>query len=310
MLGGSSAKKTKVDGPSAAVVSKIQTLNSIPFNLNGFINSLTEEQRDLLGLEIETMGKSWLVLKLLHDEIKQPYFIALKKFLREEGVRGTNDTLRSCKVYPPPKDIYSWSNYTPLGRVKVVIVGQDPYFGPKQAHGLCFSVPQGVPVPPSLVNIYTEIKSEYPEFVIPKHGNLIGWARNGVLMLNTCLTVKAGSPGSHSNRGWEKFTDKVIAAVDKWGGANLPTADANSTTKVGVGRGIVFMAWGSWAQKRVSGLNRRKHLVLTSAHPSPRVTKGFLGNGHFKSANDWLEEKYGSDGKVDWCKLNADAEVA
>jgi len=182
----------------------------------------------------------------------------------------------------------------------VILVGSRPLH-----LGLCFSVPHGISVPLSLINIYAEIKSEYPEFVPPRHGNLVMWANNGVLLLNTCLTVKAGTPGSHSNKGWETFTEQVLKVLDKYGGANLP---ANGGKSTGFGRGVVFIAWGSWAQKRVAGLDKHKHLILSSAHPSPRVMKGFLGNGHFKKANEWLEDRYGPDGKVDWCKLDETAD--
>ncbi|KAH7911348.1 uracil-DNA glycosylase-like protein [Hygrophoropsis aurantiaca] len=276
----------------------LQKLNSIAFSLSQFIETLPQEHRPLLKLECECMGKSWL--KLLKDEIKKPYFISLKQFLWQEGVQGPDDNTKSLKVYPPPRNIYSWSD-TPLGKVKVVIVGQDPYHGANQAHGLCFSVPKGVAVPPSLRNIYAEIKAEYPEFEPPKHGNLTAWAENGVLMLNTCLTVKANQAGSHSGKGWEEFTDKVVDIVDKYGGANLsPDSDVS-----GIGRGVVFLAWGAWAGKRVAKLNQTKHLILTSAHPSPfSAHKGFLGNGHFKAANEWLEMKYGPDSKVNWCQLD------
>ncbi|THV02844.1 uracil-DNA glycosylase [Dendrothele bispora CBS 962.96] len=292
-----SSSDTMLSASSSAVSSKgpigLQKLNSIPFSLKAFQESLTEEQRNLLQLECQTMGKSWL--KVLKDEIKKPYFISLKRFLWEEGVRNVDDSARS-RVYPSPNNIYTWSN-TPLGRVKVVIIGQDPYPGRGQAHGLCFSVPVGVSVPPSLVNIYAEIKAEYPEFQPPKHGNLSAWASNGVLMLNTCLTVRAGNAGSHANKGWEQFTDKVLDVVDRYGGANLPSG-------LGVGRGVVFMAWGSFAEKRVAKMNKNKHLILTSAHPSPRAAHlGFLGNGHFRAANKWLEKKYGPEAKVDWCRL-------
>jgi len=143
-----STKKPKL---AQSAGSSSQALNSIPFSMSAFQDSLTEEGKNLLSLECETMGKSWL--KVLKDEIQKPYFLSLKKFLWEEGVKGANNTPKSCKIYPPPKDIYSWSNYTPLGRVKVVIVGQDPYFSARQAHGLCFSVPHGIAVPPSLVNV-------------------------------------------------------------------------------------------------------------------------------------------------------------
>jgi uracil-DNA glycosylase len=280
---------------SSASGSKNLRLNAIPFSLTQYQESLSTDQRGLLALECAYMGKSWL--KVLKDEIKKPYFIALKKFLWEEGVRGPDEIPKSLKIFPSPDNIYAWSN-TPLGKVKIVIIGQDPYHGPGQAHGLCFSVPPGVTVPPSLRNIYAEIKAEYPEFEPPKHGYLTPWADNGVLMLNTCLTVKAAQAGSHSNNGWEVFTDKVVDMVDKYGGANL------GADNLGFGRGVVFLAWGSWAAKRVAKLSKTKHLILTSAHPSPlSAHKGFLGNGHFKAANDWLEQKYGQDSKVDWCSL-------
>jgi len=247
-------------------------------------------------LECACMGKSWL--KLLKDEIKKPYFISLKRFLWEQGVRGPDEIPTTLTVCPAPSNIYTWSN-TPLGKVKVVIIGQDPYHGPGQAHGLSFSVPLGVPIPPSLHNIYKEIKAEYPSFESPKHGNLTHWADNGVLLLNTSLTVKAARAGSHKNQGWEKFTNKVLDVVDKYGGANL-----GASSNTGFGRGVVFLAWGKWAIERVSKLDKAKHLILTSVHPSPlSASKGFFGNGHFKQANDWLIQKYGEAGKVDWCSL-------
>ncbi|EIN03706.1 uracil-DNA glycosylase [Punctularia strigosozonata HHB-11173 SS5] len=238
------------------------------------------------------MGKSWL--KVLKDEIRKPYFLALKRFLLAEGLTGLD---ANCQIYPPPRQIYSWSTHTPLGKVKVVIIGQDPYHGPGQAHGLCFSVLPGVAVPPSLKNIYAEIKSEYPSFTPPRHGDLTSWADQGVLLLNTFLTVRPGKAGSHGKQGWESFTDKVVDAVDKHGGANLGA-------KTGTGRGVVFLCWGAWAAKRTEKLNKSKHLILKSAHPSPlSAHKGFLGNGHFRKANDWLEAKYGPDACVDWCRL-------
>ncbi|KAF8442413.1 uracil-DNA glycosylase-like protein [Boletus edulis BED1] len=302
-----SAAKTKAAGSSG-----LQRLNFIPFSLNDFTESIPENQRHLLELECECMGKSWL--KVLKDDIKKPYFISLKKFLWEEGVRGPSDDVKGLKVYPSPRNIYSWSN-TPLGKVKVVILGQDPYHGPNQAHGkhikrgfigLCFSVPKGIAVPPSLRNIYAEIKAEYPGFKPPQHGNLSAWAENGVLMLNTCLTVKANQAGSHAGRGWEEFTDKVIDVVDKYGGANL--GGRSDPDVHGIGRGVVFLAWGAWAGKRVAKMSKTKHLILSSAHPSPfSAHKGFLGNGHFKAANDWLEKKYGAEGKVKWCQLDTAA---
>ncbi|KAI0661566.1 uracil-DNA glycosylase [Cubamyces menziesii] len=300
MMGGKSAVvKAPPAKKARAGLSSNPSLNSIPFSLSEFQSTLSDEEKELLALECKTMGMSWL--KVLKDEIRQPYFLQLKKFLREQGVKGPDGSAPNLKVYPPPKDIYAWSNLTPLGRVKVVIIGQDPYHNPGQAHGLCFSVPPGVAVPPSLRNIYTEIKSEYPSFEPPKHGTLNAWAENGVLLLNTALTVKAHEPGSHSNKGWEQFTDRVIEMVDRYGGANLGD---KSSAGAGRGRGIVFVAWGTWAAKRVAKLDKKKHLILMSSHPSPlSASRGFFGNGHFKKANDWLEEKYGPDGCVEWTKL-------
>ncbi|EDR08433.1 uncharacterized protein LACBIDRAFT_249888 [Laccaria bicolor S238N-H82] len=279
---GQSIKKLKITASGTnSKSSGIQRLNSIPFSLSAFQESLSDNERKLLQLECEMMGKSWL--KLLKDEIKKPYFINLKQFF------PSNKKPLSKSQLPSAKNIYKWSD-TPLGKIKVVIIGQDPYHGAGQAHGLCFSVPVGVGIPPSLRNIYAELKAEYPEFEPPKHGNLSSWANNGVLMLNTCLTVQANNAGSHSNKGWEQFTDKVI--------------DVSDGPDNGVGRGVVFLAWGSWAAKRVAKLNKIKHLILTSAHPSPfSANKGFLGNGHFKEANRWLVQRYGSEGKVDWCTL-------
>ncbi|KAI0749486.1 uracil-DNA glycosylase [Daedaleopsis nitida] len=290
--------------PSPSTSSKIAKtdtpiLNSIPFSLSEYQKKFSEEEKQLLELECETMGRSWL--KVLKDEIRKPYFLELKKFLYDKGVRGPENSKPNLDIYPSPKNIYTWSNLTPLGRVKVVIIGQDPYHGPGQAHGLCFSVPPGVTVPPSLRNIYNEIKNEYPSFEPPKHGNLTSWAENGVLLLNSVLTVQKSLAGSHSKRGWETFTSTVIDVVDRYGGANLGDKGGFGA---GRGRGIVFLAWGAWAIQCVSKLDKKKHLILTSAHPSPlSAHRGFTGNGHFKKANDWLEQKYGPDGCVDWTKL-------
>ncbi|KAJ6487638.1 uracil-DNA glycosylase-like protein [Mycena sanguinolenta] len=280
-----------------------QRLNSIPFSLSAFVASLpTDDARALLALECDTMGKSWL--KLLADEIAQPYFLELKRFLYKEGVKGAGDPAPP-RIYPQPKDIYAWSN-TPLGRIKVVILGQDPYPGRGQAHGYSFSVPPGIAIPASLQNIYTEIRTEYPSFTPPRHGHLAGWVSQGVLLLNAVLTVRANDPNSHAEKGWEAFTDRVLRVVDAYGGANLGTSSSNPAS--GFGRGVVVMAWGAKAAKRITavGLDKpgSKHLILKSAHPSPRsADNGFFGNGHFKKANEWLEQRYGPDGGVDWSNL-------
>ncbi|KAF7375161.1 Uracil-DNA glycosylase [Mycena sanguinolenta] len=285
-----------------------QRLNSIPFSLSAFVESLpTDDARALLALECDTMGKSWL--KLLADEIAQPYFLELKRFLYKEGVKGAADPAPP-KVYPQPKDIYAWSN-TPLGRIKVVILGQDPYPGRGQAHGYSFSVPPGIAIPASLQNIYTEIRTEYPSFTPPRHGHLAGWVSQGVLLLNAVLTVRANDPNSHAEKGWEAFTDRVLRVVDAYGGANLGRTGVEGKSDEpasGFGSGVVVMAWGAKAAKRVSavGLDKpgSKHLILKSAHPSPRsADNGFFGNGHFKKANEWLEQRYGPGGGVDWSQL-------
>ncbi|KAJ7454791.1 uracil-DNA glycosylase-like protein [Mycena latifolia] len=276
----------------------VQKLNAIPFSLSAFVDSLPEDARALLALECAVLGKSWL--KVLADELAKPYFLKLKRFLYAEGVRGAHDPAPP-RVYPAPKNIYAWSE-TPLGRVKVVILGQDPYPGAGQAHGLSFSVPPGIAIPASLQNIYKELRTEYPEFTPPMHGHLAGWAAQGVLLLNTVLTVRAGAIKSHEGQGWETFTERVLRVVDAYGGANLPAKNGGPTS--GVGRGVVVMAWGADAAKRVAGLNGSKHLILKSAHPSPRsADRGFFNNGHFRAANAWLEARYGPDGVVDWCKL-------
>ncbi|KAJ7242778.1 uracil-DNA glycosylase-like protein [Mycena haematopus] len=284
-----------------------QRLNSIPFSLSAFVESLPTDARALLALECDTMGKSWL--KLLADEIAQPYFLELKRFLYKEGVKGAGDPAPP-RIYPQPKDIYAWSN-TPLGRIKVVILGQDPYPGAGQAHGYSFSVQPGIAIPASLQNIYTQLRTEYPSFTPPSHGHLAGWVSQGVLLLNAVLTVRANEPNSHAEKGWEAFTDRVLRVVDAYGGANLGRAGVAGKPDEpasGLGRGVVVMAWGAKAAKRVAavGLDKpgSKHLILKSAHPSPRsADSGFFGNGHFRKANEWLEVRYGPGGGVDWSKL-------
>lgn len=183
----------------------------------------------------------------------------------------------------------SRSYHTPFSEVKVVILGQDPYHNVNQAHGLAFSVRQPAPAPPSLRNMYIALKNDYPTFVAPpnKGGLLTPWADRGVLMLNTCLTVRAHEAFSHANRGWERLTQKVIDLV------------AQKRT-----RGVVFMAWGTPAGKRVQKVDKQKHLVLQSVHPSPlSASRGFFDCGHFRKANKWLVERYGPEGEIDWALI-------
>ncbi|KAJ5536793.1 Uracil-DNA glycosylase [Penicillium frequentans] len=247
------------------------------FSKERWVSSLTAEQKDLLQLEIDTLDESWLAH--LKDDVTTPEFLNLKRFLKKE-----KDS--KAKVFPPNEDVYSWSRLTPLHTVKVVIVGQDPYHNDNQAHGLAFSVRPPTRAPPSLVNIYKGLKKNYPDFAPPPNngGLLTPWAERGVLMLNTCLTVRAHQAHSHANKGWEPFTQKVIDLV-----ARVRT------------HGVVFLAWGKPAGLRVAKIDRKKHSVLQSVHPSPlSAHAGFFENGHFKKCNDWLASRYGEDEVIDW----------
>lgn len=200
----------------------------------------------------------------LADEFEKPYFGQLAEFVRTEY---RNPAMR---IYPPASKIFEAFNATPFGDVKVVIIGQDPYHGPGQANGLCFSVNKGVAFPPSLLNIFKEIQSETGA-PIPQDGDLSRWARQGVLLLNSSLTVREHQPKSHSNLGWERLTDEAVRRL------------------ASQREGIVFMLWGSDAIRKGSFIDRSRHLVLTSPHPSPlSAYRGFFGNNHFKLANEYL----------------------
>lgn len=210
---------------------------------------------------------------ILAEEFKKPYFQNLMEFV------NTEYSLGPC--YPEYNQIFSAFNFTPFNEVKVVIIGQDPYHGPNQAHGLCFSVGKEVKIPPSLKNIFTELNSDIG-VPIPENGYLESWARQGVLMLNATLTVQAHNAGSHQKKGWEKFTDAVIKKL----------SDESE--------GIVFLLWGGPAKKKGSKIDTSKHLVLTSGHPSPlAANRGYwFGNKHFSKTNEYLK----SIGKtpIDW----------
>ena len=200
----------------------------------------------------------------LWDEFMSDYFADLKSFLLEER--------KKYKVYPPGPLIFNSFNRTPLVNVKVVILGQDPYHGPGQAHGLCFSVPVGIKPPPSLVNIFRELRDDLG-ISVPNHGNLESWADQGVLLLNATLTVRAASAGSHQNKGWERFTDQVIRTI--------------SSTR----EHVVFLLWGRYAQAKESLIDTTRHLILKAAHPSPlSAHNGFLGCKHFSKTNYYLRE--------------------
>ncbi|WP_137889332.1 uracil-DNA glycosylase [Pseudomonas sp. 2FE] len=209
----------------------------------------------------------------LREEFDKPYMRELSEFLRDEAAAGK-------EIYPPRPLIFNALNLTPLDQVKVVIIGQDPYHGPGQAHGLCFSVQPGVAPPPSLLNIYKELKRDQ-NIEIAQHGCLQSWAEQGVLLLNTSLTVERALAGSHASKGWQLFTDKVIEVV----GAHQSR--------------LVFLLWGAHAQKKESLIDPTKHLILRSPHPSPlSAHRGFIGNGHFGRTNKFLVQ-YGLK-PIDW----------
>lgn len=210
--------------------------------------------------------------EILAGEFEKPYYLALREFLKSE--------YSSRRIYPDMYHIFNALKATPYKAVRVVILGQDPYHGAGQAHGLCFSVPRGIEQPPSLQNIFKEIHSELG-CPIPRHGDLSAWAKQGVLLLNTSLTVREGAPSSHSGKGWEFFTDKVIALVNE-----LPHP-------------VVFLLWGSHARSKKALLTNPRHLILESAHPSPlSAYRGFFGNGHFKKTNDFLTAN--GEKPIDW----------
>ncbi len=202
--------------------------------------------------------------EVLSDEFAKPYFADLKQFLLKEK--------QSYSVFPPGSQIFNAFNSTPFNKVKVVILGQDPYHGPGQAHGLCFSVPRGIAPPPSLVNIFKELRTDLG-IPVPSHGNLEKWAAQGVMLLNATLTVRAHQAGSHQNKGWETFTDKVIDLL----------VEKRSN--------LVFILWGNYAQQKSIRIDPLKHLILKSVHPSPlSASRGFFGCRHFSKANNYLRQ--------------------
>jgi len=223
-----------------------------------------------MAIELEP---SWL--QVLGEEFDKDYMIRLKNFLKEEKEAGRT-------IYPKGGNIFNAFNTTPFDKVKVVIIGQDPYHGPNQAHGLSFSVQKGVRVPPSLQNIYKELATDIPGFNIPNTGDLTEWAEQGVLLLNATLTVRAAEAGSHQKKGWELFTDRTIKTI--------------SDKK----EGVVFILWGAYAQSKAALIDASKHLIIKSTHPSPLAVShgGFFGSKPFSKTNEYLE-KHGEK-PIDW----------
>ncbi len=220
------------------------------------------------------MGKTVTWHDVLATEKQQPYFVETLEMVAKERASGVT-------VYPPKEDVFNAFRLTELNQVKVVILGQDPYHGPNQAHGLAFSVRPGVAVPPSLMNMYKELESDIPGFQRPNHGFLESWAKQGVLLLNTVLTVEAGKAHSHARFGWETFTDRVIAAINE-----------NREN-------VVFLLWGSHAQKKGSIIDTKRHHVLKAPHPSPlSAHRGFFGCKHFSRTNAILSQQ--GETPIDW----------
>jgi uracil-DNA glycosylase len=222
-----------------------------------------------MAIELEP---SWL--EVLHDEFEKDYMIRLRSFLKQEKDAG-------YKIYPKGTDIFNAFKHTPFDELKVVILGQDPYHGVNQAHGLSFSVQKGITTPPSLRNIYKELTTDIPGFKTPTHGDLTEWAEQGVLLLNATLTVRDSSPASHQKKGWEEFTDKVIKTI--------------SDKK----EGIIFILWGSYAQAKAELIDKTKHFIIKSPHPSPfSADRGFFGSKPFSKTNEILIK----EGKtpIDW----------
>ncbi|KAI9017483.1 uracil-Dna glycosylase D183gK302R mutant [Gaertneriomyces semiglobifer] len=222
------------------------------------------------------MAPDWY--RAFEAEMHKPYFLDIKRFLLKDGQNNI--------IYPAETELYSFTR-CPLSKVKVVILGQDPYHGPGQAHGLCFSVKRGVPPPPSLLNIYKELEQDLGKdgFQRPPHGFLEGWTTEGVLLLNAALTVRKSQANSHKDIGWAAFTDAIISHLNK----------SKS--------GLVFMLWGGFAKKKGASIDKKKHLVLTSAHPSPLSANkgGWFGCKHFSQANSYLKKN--GLGEVNWNHL-------
>lgn len=213
-----------------------------------------------MNVRLETSWKA-----ALNEEFNKEYFLNLVEFVRAQYAHN--------KIYPPGSQIFNAFEFCPLSETKVVIIGQDPYHGEGQANGLCFSVAEGIRMPPSLVNIFKELKSDLGND-LPPHGSLERWARQGVLLLNATLTVKASSPGSHQNKGWEEFTDAVIKVLSE------------------KQEGIVFILWGAYAQKKGAIIDESRHFVIRSAHPSPFAAhRGFFGSRPFSKTNEYLTSR-------------------
>lgn len=254
--------------------SVLHPVSPILQNVNEQIIKEMELYSDKYPVLDRRIGPSWF--KALKKEFDKPYFKRLSDFVTSERMKHT--------VYPPTEHVWTWTRQSSIDSVKVVILGQDPYHNPGQAHGLCFSVPVGVPPPPSLINMYKELETDIAGFKKPNHGYLVGWARQGVLLLNAVLTVRKNSANSHKEQGWEELTTAVIKHIN----------DNN--------KGVVFLLWGAYAQKKADFVDKKKHHVLKTVHPSPlSASRGFFGSKHFSKCNEYLESE--NKRPVDWSRL-------
>ncbi|XP_043094960.1 uracil DNA glycosylase a isoform X1 [Puntigrus tetrazona] len=262
-------QKLESDGVTSSPSLSPEQLERISNNKKAALKRLAANQA-----EPNRIGESWR--EALNAEFGKPYFKSLMSFVAAERQKHT--------VYPPENEVFTWTQTCDIKDVKVVILGQDPYHGPNQAHGLCFSVQRPVPPPPSLLNIFKELASDVEGFEQPGHGDLTGWAKQGVLLLNAVLTVRAHQANSHKDKGWETFTDAVI----HWLSTNT--------------QGLVFILWGSYAQKKGAAIDKKRHHVLQTVHPSPlSAHRGFFGCKHFSKTNELLKKS----GKkpIDWKAL-------
>nr|CAD7404467.1 unnamed protein product [Timema cristinae] len=267
------SKKQKVDQTENLLENKQVSESNVSDDILKKISIITER----FAIVHPNIGETWF--KALKMEFEKPYFDKLNKFVSTER--------KTCTVYPPADKVWTWTHMCPISKVKVVILGQDPYHNPGQAHGLCFSVSKGINPPPSLLNMYRELSTDIEGFCSPSHGNLAGWARQGVLLLNACLTVRANSPNSHKDQGWEQLTDAIIKHI----------SDRS--------QGVVFLLWGAYAQKKAAFVDKKKHHLLKTVHPSPlSAHRGFFGCKHFSQCNELLKK----NGKtpINWADLPVD----
>ncbi|XP_062399623.1 uracil DNA glycosylase a isoform X1 [Sardina pilchardus] len=265
-----SVKKRKVEDTNTGSSSSLspEQLDRIASNKRAALDRLLSHTAP------DGIEESWR--RALTKEFSKAYFKELMSFVADERKKHT--------VYPPPHQVFTWTQMCDIKDVKVVVLGQDPYHGPGQAHGLCFSVQKPVRPPPSLENMYKELCSDIEGFQHPGHGDLTGWTKQGVLLLNAVLTVRAHQANSHKDRGWETFTDAVI----QWLSTNLD--------------GLVFMLWGAYAQKKGAAINKKRHHVLQAVHPSPlSAHRGFFGCRHFSRTNELLQKS--GKAPIDWTLL-------